>query len=118
LKPAPSNEVLDQVLACLDGDKAEDVVVIDLACKTDFADFMVIATGSSARMVGAMSDHIIEKLKARGRKGIPVEGKPQNDWVLIDAGDVIVHLFRPEIRRFYDLEKIWGGPVPQPGRAA
>ena len=118
MKPLPSDETLDAVTATLDDDKAEDVVVIDLAGKTEFADYMVIATGNSSRMVGAMSDHIVQKLKSMGRKSIPVEGTPKNDWVLIDAGNIVVHLFRPEIRQFYELEKMWGGPVPQPGKAA
>jgi ribosome-associated protein len=110
--------MLGLVVETLEDDKAEDVVVIDLAGKTEFADYMVIATGTSSRMVGAMADHIVQKMKSLGKKGIPVEGSPQNDWVLIDAGDVIVHLFRAEIRQFYELEKMWGGPVPQPGQAA
>ena len=92
----------------LDDDKAQDVVVIDLEGKTDIADFMVIATGASQRQVGAMSDHLQKKIKAEGVPGAAIEGAPQCDWVLIDAGDVVVHLFRPEVRRFYDLEKMWG----------
>lgn len=92
----------------LDDDKAQDVVVIDLEGKSDIADFMVIATGASQRQVGAMSDHLQKKIKAEGVRGAAVEGIPQCDWVLIDAGDVVVHLFRPEVRRFYDLEKMWG----------
>ncbi len=100
--------MLALVETSLDDDKAEDVVVIDLKGKTDIADFMVIATGKSQRQVGAMTDHLQEKIKARGVNGTAVEGVPQCDWVLIDAGDVVVHLFRPEVRQFYDLEKLWG----------
>jgi ribosome-associated protein len=96
----------------LDDDKAQDVVVIDLAGKTDIADFLVIASGTSQRHIGAMTEHIQAKLKANGLKGVAVEGMTQCDWVLIDAGDVVVHLFRPEVRAFYSLEKMWGGPVP------
>ncbi|HEX9701863.1 MAG TPA: ribosome silencing factor [Rhodospirillales bacterium] len=91
----------------LDDDKAEDIVVIDLAGKTDIADFMVIANGRSQRQIGTMADHLQRKLKARGLKGISPEGAGNCDWVLIDAGDVIVHLFRPEMRDFYNLDKMW-----------
>lgn len=92
----------------LDADKAEDISVIDLAGKTSIADTMIIASGRSPRQVGAMADHIAEKLKARGIMPT-VEGKTTCDWVLIDAGDIVVHLFRPEVRAFYNLEKMWGG---------
>ena len=91
----------------LDDDKAEDVVVIDLAGKTDIADFLVIANGKSQRQIGTMADHLQRKLKAKGLKGVAAEGVRNCDWVLIDAGDVIVHLFRPEIRDFYNLDKMW-----------
>lgn len=94
----------------LDDDKAENVIVIGLAGKTDLADYLVIASGASRRQVGAMADHLQEKLKAGGYRGISVEGAAQGDWVLIDAFDVIVHLFRPEVRQFYDLEKLWSAP--------
>ena len=91
----------------LDDDKAQDVVVIDLDGKTEVADFMVIASGTSQRQIGAMMENLREKLKARGVKGVAAEGATQCDWVLLDAGDIIVHLFRPEVRAFYDLEKMW-----------
>ena len=106
MPPAPA-ELLKLVQASLDDDKAEDVVVIDLAGKTEIADFMVIATGNSQRQVGAMADHLQRKLKATGLKGVALEGLVNCDWVLIDAGDVIIHLFRPEVRDFYNLEKMW-----------
>lgn len=92
----------------LDDDKAEDVVAIDLAGKSTIGDHMVVATGRSQRQVSAMADHLVRKLKDRGVKGIALEGVAAGDWVLIDAGDVIVHLFRPEVREFYGLEKMWG----------
>lgn len=99
--------------ASLDADKAEDVTVIDLAGKTSIADTMIVASGRSPRQVGAMGDHIAEKLKARGI--LPtVEGKATCDWVLIDAGDIVVHLFRPEVRAFYNLEKMWGAQSAMP----
>ena len=104
------DEVLKLVEAYLDDDKAEDIAVIDLEGKTQIADYLVIATGTSQRHVGAMTDHIQRNLKTAGVKGIAIEGAPQCDWVLVDAGDVIIHLFRPEVRDFYNLEKIWTAP--------
>lgn len=92
----------------LDDDKAESAVVIDLSGKTDIADYMVVASGTSQRHIGTMATHLQENLKAKGIKGITVEGESQCDWVLIDAGDILVHLFRPDIREFYGLEKLWG----------
>lgn len=111
-------ELLKLVEKSLDDDKAEDIVVIELAGKTDIADFMVIANGRSQRQVGTMADHLQRKLKAKGLKGIAAEGVPACDWVLIDAGDVIVHLFRPEVRDFYNLDKMWGkGPKAEAAEA-
>ena len=92
----------------LGDDKALDPVVIELAGKSEIADYLVIASGNSQRHVGAMSDHLREKIKASGLARHSVEGVPQCDWVLIDAGDVVVHLFRPDVRHFYNLEKLWG----------
>ena len=109
--PAPA-ELLDLVETSLDDDKAEGTVVIDLAGKTSLTDYMVIASGTSQRQVGAMADHLREKIKQSGIKGVSVEGQAQCDWVLIDAGDVIIHLFRPEVREFYNIEKMWGVPLP------
>jgi len=90
-------------------DKAIDPITIDLTGKTSLADTMVIATGSSRRHIEAMAERLIVRLKAQGLGGSIAEGRGQSDWVLIDAGDVIVHLFRDETRRFYDLERLWGG---------
>jgi ribosome-associated protein len=109
---------VELVTASLDDDKAHDVVVIDLAGKTDFADFMVIATGTSQRHVATMAEHLREKLKSAGHGKVPVEGLEQGEWVLIDGGDVIVHLFKAEVRKFYDLEKIWGAPVSRARQVA
>lgn len=103
--------LVDLVVSSLDDDKAEDVTVIDLRGKSSFADQMVIASGNSARQVGAMAEHLMRKLKQAGLR-VAAEGTQQCDWVLIDAGDVVVHLFRPEVRAFYSLEKMWGAPVP------
>lgn len=108
LEPRPT--LLGLVTASLDDDKAVEPVVIDLGGKTNIADHMVVASGTSQRHVGAMADHLLEKLKNDGRKAA-VEGMPQADWVLIDAGDVVVHLFRPEVRTFYAIEKMWKAPM-------
>ena len=101
------------VLTSLDDDKAEDVVTIALSGKSTIADFMVVATGRSTRQVNAMATHVREKLKAAGCADINLEGAMRGDWVLIDGGDVIVHLFRPEIREFYGLEKMWAMDMPE-----
>ena len=105
---APSSEaLLASVLASLDDDKAEDVVQIELRGKSSIADYMVVASGRSSRQVAAISDNLVERLKDSYRMHCKVEGKGAGDWVLIDAGDVIVHIFRPEVREFYQLEKMW-----------
>ena len=101
----------------LDDDKALELITIPLAGRTPIADFMVIASGGSHRQVGAMADHLVEKLKQAGLDGIAVEGKNHCDWVLVDAGDVVVHLFRPEVREFYRLEKLWSD-VPETKEAS
>ncbi len=97
--------MLNLVLRALDDGRAEDIVTIDLAGKTTIADYMVIATGRSARQVAALTDHVEQMLSPLIR--LSIEGKEHADWVLIDASDVIVHLFRPEIRAYYNLEKLW-----------
>ncbi len=98
--------LLSRVLSSLEDDRAEDVVAIDLRGRSEMADHMVIASGRSSRQVAAISEHLTERLKEAGRPS-KVEGAEQGDWVLIDAGDVIVHVFRPEVREFYQLEKMW-----------
>ena len=102
-----AKETLRLVLACLEDAKAEDSVSIDLSGKTSIGDYMVVTSGRSQRHVGAVADHVVKDLKAAGVTGVRVEGMRQADWVLIDAGDVIVHVFRPEVREFYNLEKMW-----------
>jgi len=109
---ADPNRLLKIVLDTLDGSKAEDVVAIDLKGKTSIGDHMVLASGRSQRHVGAVADHLIRKLKDEGCGRARVEGLPQCDWVLIDAGDIIVHVFRPEVREFYNLEKMWSADRP------
>ena len=100
------------ILDRLDDEKAEDVVLIDLKDKSSVADGMIVASGRSHRHVGAMADHLLRALKDAGYGRARVEGLPSCDWVLIDAGDVIVHLFRPEVRAFYNIEKIWSVDPP------
>ncbi len=106
------------ILATLDDSKAEDVVVIDLHEKTSIADAMIIASGRSTTQVGSIADRVVKTLKEVGAPTPKVEGQPACDWVLIDAGDVIVHIFRPEVRQFYNLEKMWGVDRPGEKRAA
>jgi len=107
-----AKETLRIVLARLDDMKAEDTVSIDLTGKTSIADAMVVTCGRSNRHVGSIADRVVEGLKEAGIPDVRVEGVPHCDWVLIDAGDVIVHVFRPEVRAFYNLEKMWA-----PGRS-
>ena len=115
--PSPSvltpQETLRLILDRLEDMKAEDTVTIDLTGKTAFTDAMVVTSGRSNRHVGAVADRVLEGLKKAGIKDAHVEGMPHCDWVLIDAGDVIVHVFRPEVRAFYDLEKMWSGHARQ-----
>jgi len=99
------------VLSSLDDDKAVDIVSIDLTGKTSLADFMVIASGTSQRHISAMADHISKRTKQAGYKRPSIEGQALADWVLIDTGDIIVHLFRPEVRDFYALEKMWSAAL-------
>ncbi|QIG55420.1 ribosome silencing factor [Altererythrobacter sp. BO-6] len=108
-KPAKTADVLHQlVLAQLDDDQAQEVVSIPLEGKSSIADHMVIASGRSTRQVAAMAQKLAEKIKQEGFGSARIEGLPAADWVLIDAGDVVVHLFRPEVRSFYNLERMWG----------
>nr|WP_269845058.1 ribosome silencing factor [Marinicauda salina] len=102
------------MLSVLEDDKAEDVVVIDLHGKSSVTDLMIIATGRSNRHVGAIADHVIRKLKESGHGAPRVEGIKSCDWVLIDVGDVVLHIFRPEVRDFYDLEKLWSAAPAGP----
>ncbi|MGH6932267.1 MAG: ribosome silencing factor [Dongiaceae bacterium] len=112
-----ARRLLKLIEKSLDDDKAEDMVVIDLSGQSSMADFMVIATGRSQRQLHAMAEHLAARLKAIDVRRVGIEGARVGDWVLLDAGDVVVHLFRPEIRRFYNLEKMWGVVMPEPERA-
>ena len=100
-------QALAVILSCLDEAKAEDILSIDLRGKSALADYMVITSGRSHRHVGAVSDRLLRDLKDNGFGSANVEGLPNCDWVLIDTGDVIVHIFRPEVREFYNIEKMW-----------
>lgn len=101
---------LAAVLASLEDSKAETIVPIDIRRKSSLGDYMIVASGRSSRHVAAIADHLVKALKDGGA-GLPrVEGMPSADWVLIDAGDVIVHIFRPEVREFYAIEKMWQTP--------
>jgi ribosome-associated protein len=104
------SQALKIVLESLEDSKAEDIVSIDIRGKSSLGDHMVIASGRSNRHVGAVSDHLIKALKEAGLGSARVEGLANSDWVLIDAGDIIVHVFRPEVREFYNIEKMWQAP--------
>nr|WP_302480515.1 ribosome silencing factor [Acetobacter syzygii] len=101
------------ITTSLEDDKAEDLVVIDLAGRASFADRMVIATGLADRQIAAMAQHIERKLRDIGIKRVLVEGANGSDWVLLDTGDIVVHLFKPEARALYGLEKMWGAELDE-----
>lgn len=114
--PAPGS-LHALVLHSLDEDQAQDVVSIPLEGKSSIADHMVIASGRSTRQVAAMAQKLAERVKHGGFGPVRIEGLPAADWVLVDAGDVVVHLFRPEVRSFYNLERMWGFGDGPPGAA-
>lgn len=111
-------ELLAAVQTSLEDAKAEDSAFIDLKGKTALADAMIVATGRSTVHVGAIADRVIKACKAAGLAAPRVEGLPQCDWVLVDAGDLIIHIFRPDVRQFYNLERMWGGDRPREVRSA
>lgn len=112
--PAGMNDLVSRairtVLASLEDSKAENIVSIDIQGKSSLGDYMVVASGRSHRHVAAVAEHLLKALKDAGLGNARVEGLPAADWVLIDTGDVIVHIFRPEVREFYNLEKMWQAP--------
>lgn len=108
-------ELKDLIEQSLDADKAIDIVTIDME-QSGLADYMIVASGTSSRHVAAMAEKVKERLEGRKVKGIRIEGLSQADWVAIDVGDVIVHLFRPEVRKFYNLERIWSETAHAPNR--
>lgn len=105
---ASVEQLAEAVIASLEDDKAEELLVIDLEGKSSIADQMIIASGRSARHVASLADHVVRRMKELGTGRARVEGLPNADWVLIDTGDIVVHIFRPEVRAFYNLERIWG----------
>ncbi len=105
--------MLDRIVQSLEDDKAENIVTIDMTARSSLTDAIVIATGRSSRHVSSIADHLARKLKDAGYGTRPVDGAAQGDWVLVDAGDVIVHIFRPEVRDYYDLEGMWSVGEPQ-----
>ena len=115
---AAADKLLADIVESLEDHKAEDVIVINLRGKSDIADYMVIASGQSGRQVSTMADRLVLVVKNHGVVGAVPEGKGQSDWVLLDGGDVIVHLFRPEVREFYNLEKMWNVDFPDPQEPA
>ena len=116
----PELTLLSRILSSLDDDKAENVVTIDLEGRSALADSIVIATGRSSRHVSSIAEHLARRLKEAGYGTRPTSGTGTGDWALVDAGDIIVHVFRPEVRDYYDLEGMWsvGEPVKESGRAA
>jgi ribosome-associated protein len=104
---------LKLVVKSLDDDKAEDIVTVALAGKSTIADYMVIASGRSTRQVSAIAQRLTERIKAATGARLGIEGLRAGDWVLVDAGDVVVHVFRPEVRSFYNLEKLWAVTMPE-----
>ena len=114
-KAPPQSDLLMRILASLDGDKAENIVTINLEGRSALADAAVIASGRSSRHVAAIADHLARRLKEGGYGTRPVSGAAAGDWVLVDAGDVIVHVFRPEVRDYYDLEGMWNVGSPARG---
>jgi len=116
-KNPSGDKLLKHILTCLSEDKAEDVVAINLHGKSEMADHMVICSGRSTRQVSALAEKTGDRIKQDFGIICKLEGRAQGDWVLIDAGDVIVHIFRPEVREFYQLEKLWMDPGQAPARA-
>lgn len=110
--PALTQPLLDAIIASLDDDQALDVQTIPLAGKSTIADYMVVASGRSTRQVASMANKLAEKVHRDFRQTVKMEGLATADWVLLDAGDVIVHIFRPEVRVFYNLEKMWAMDPP------
>ena len=106
-------DLKDIILKTLDRNKALDVVSIDLASKSSMADYMIIASGTSSRHIQALSEQVLQKFKNSGIKNCKIEGKDSNDWKLVDGIDLIVHIFNPEKRKFYELEKIWSELIPK-----
>jgi ribosome silencing factor RsfS/YbeB/iojap len=112
-EPSALERLQSVIVGSLEDDKAENVVTLDLEGKASFCDRMVIATGLADRQIAAMAEHLSEKLYQAGLKRVQVEGAGGADWVLIDAGDIVVHLFKPEARAMYGLERMWGAELDE-----
>jgi len=110
-KISPLDALCATIVSALDENKADEIICLSLLGKCSFADAMIVASGRSSRHVASLSDHVADALKKSGYNPAPVEGKDTGDWVLMDAGDVVVHIFRPEVRQFYNLEKMWSTPA-------
>ena len=107
------SDLKNVVISTLDFNKAQDIVTIDLKDKSSMADYMIIASGTSSRHIQSLSEQVLEKLKDNGVKESKIEGKDSNEWKLVDGIDLIVHIFHPEKRKFYELEKIWSELIPK-----
>ncbi len=118
LEPSMLERYVTIITSSLEDDKAENVTVLDLTGRTSFADRMIIATGLADRQISAMAAHLETKLEAEGVKRIRIEGAGGSDWVLMDAGDIVVHLFKPEARAMYALERMWGTDLDEPAASA
>ena len=110
-EPHSKNTLLEVIIASLEDNKAEEIISINLKGKTSIADSMIIASGRSTRQVGAIASHLVTNIKKAGYGNSKIEGLEKSDWVLVDAGDAIIHIFRPEVRSFYNLEKMWAMDV-------
>ena len=108
-----NSDLKNLILKTLDSNKALDIISIDLKNKSSMADYMIIASGTSSRHIQALSEQVLEKLRANGVKNSKIEGKESSDWKLVDGIDLIVHIFNPEKRKFYELEKIWSELIPK-----
>ena len=106
-------EIKNKIKKILDNNKAQNIATIDLKNKSYIADYMVVASGTSSRHLQSLSEILVTELKKLGLGGCRIEGRDSNDWKLVDAHDVIVHIFHPEKREFYDLEKMWSEPIPK-----
>jgi ribosome-associated protein len=114
----PQDKLRDIAIQAMEDRQAEDIVVIDMEGKSPMADYMLVGTGRSSRQVAAIGQHLREVLQKAGVKKLRIEGLPQGDWVLVDAGDIIIHVFRPEVRKFYNIERIWGLDLPDEVRSS
>ena len=107
------SDLKQSIIKTLDNNKAQDIVTIDLKYKSSMADYMIIASGTSSRHIQSLSEQVLEKLRINGLRDSKIEGKDSNEWKLVDGIDIIIHIFHPEKRKFYELEKIWSEMMPK-----